>query len=155
MSGTVTKHVTVISELSRLVNEHCLLDVSELEQDLTTQSDHNSALQVSSKEWVIIVYYSKIITQNKLSIDLQRIRRLIENSKVRDIDLMRTVLLYALRYEKHSSNDVSGLLSMLARRGISDHYRRVNLFEVIVYSIALSVLNCMYCIYCDDLMCVL
>jgi vacuolar protein sorting-associated protein 45 len=50
MSGTVTKHVTVISELSRLVNEHCLLDVSELEQDLTTQSDHNSALQVSSTE---------------------------------------------------------------------------------------------------------
>ncbi|XP_028411218.1 vacuolar protein sorting-associated protein 45-like [Dendronephthya gigantea] len=99
MSGTVTKHVTVISELSRLVNEHCLLDVSELEQDLTVQSDHNTALQ--------------------------RVRHLIEKSRVRDIDLMRTVLLYALRYEKHSSNDVSGLLSLLARRGVSDHYRRI------------------------------
>lgn len=99
MSGTVTKHVTVISELSRLVNEYCLLEVSELEQDLTSQSDHSSALQ--------------------------RIRQLIENPKVREIDLMRVVLLYALRYEKHSSNDVSGLLSMLARRGVSDHYRRI------------------------------
>lgn len=97
MSGTVTKHVTVISELSRLVNEYCLLDVSELEQDLAAQSDHTSALQ--------------------------RVRRLIENPKVRDIDLMRTVLLYALRYEKQS--DVSGLLSLLARRGISDYYRRM------------------------------
>lgn len=47
MSGTVTKHVTVISELSRLVNEYCLLDVSELEQDFTAQSDHTAALQVS------------------------------------------------------------------------------------------------------------
>lgn len=46
MSGTVTKHVTVISELSRLVNEHCLLDISELEQDLAVQSDHSAALQV-------------------------------------------------------------------------------------------------------------
>lgn len=99
MSGTVTKHVTVISELSRLVNENCLLEVSELEQDLTSQSDHSTALQ--------------------------RIRQLIENPKVRDMDLMRVVLLYALRYEKHSSNDVSGLLSMLARRGVSDYYRRI------------------------------
>lgn len=46
MSGTVTKHVTVISELSRLVNQYCLLDVSELEQDLAAQSEHTSALQV-------------------------------------------------------------------------------------------------------------
>lgn len=107
MSGTVTKHVTVISELSRLVNEYCLLEVSELEQDLTSQSDHATALQ--------------------------RIRQLIENPKVRELDLMRIVLLYALRYEKNSSNDVSGLLSMLARRGVSDHYRRI-VSAIIQYS---------------------
>ena len=51
----MTKHVTVISELSRLVKEHCLLDVSELEQDLTAQSDHNSALQVRMHEVILLV----------------------------------------------------------------------------------------------------
>lgn len=47
---------------------------------------------------------------------------------------MRTVLLYALRYEKHSSNDISGLLSMLARRGVKDHYRRVSLTELNLFT---------------------
>ena len=48
MSGTVSKHVTIVSELSRLVSERSLLDVSEVEQDLTSQSDHSSALQASN-----------------------------------------------------------------------------------------------------------
>ena len=47
MSGTVSKHVTIVSELSRLVSTRSLLDVSEVEQDLTCQSDHSSALQAS------------------------------------------------------------------------------------------------------------
>ena len=46
MSGTVSKHVTVVSELSRLVSEHCLLEVSELEQDIACRSDHAQHLQV-------------------------------------------------------------------------------------------------------------
>lgn len=46
MSGTVSKHVTVVSELSRLVGEHSLLEVSELEQDMSSKSDHATHLQV-------------------------------------------------------------------------------------------------------------
>lgn len=46
MSGTVSKHVTVVGELSRLVAERNLLEVSEVEQELACQSDHSSALQV-------------------------------------------------------------------------------------------------------------
>ena len=46
MSGTVSKHVTVVSELSRLVSEFCLLEVSELEQDIACRSDHAQHLQV-------------------------------------------------------------------------------------------------------------
>ncbi|NXU21115.1 VPS45 protein, partial [Pardalotus punctatus] len=45
MSGTVSKHVTVVGELSRLVAERNLLEVSEVEQELACQSDHSSALQ--------------------------------------------------------------------------------------------------------------
>ena len=47
MSGTVSKHVTIVGELSRLVTEKSLLDVSEVEQDLASQNDHSSALQAS------------------------------------------------------------------------------------------------------------
>ncbi|GCC43486.1 hypothetical protein chiPu_0027509, partial [Chiloscyllium punctatum] len=45
MSGTVSKHVTVVGELSRLVSEHQLMEVSEVEQELACQNDHSSALQ--------------------------------------------------------------------------------------------------------------
>ena len=46
MSGTVSKHVTVVGELSRLVGKHCLLEVSETEQDIVCQGDHSACLQV-------------------------------------------------------------------------------------------------------------
>lgn len=41
LSGTVSKHVTVVGELSSLVENHNLLQVSELEQELTCQSDRS------------------------------------------------------------------------------------------------------------------
>ena len=47
MSGTVSKHVTVVGELSRLVSERHLMEVSEVEQELATQNEHSSAQQVS------------------------------------------------------------------------------------------------------------
>uniref|UniRef100_A0AAY4CU75 Vacuolar protein sorting-associated protein 45 n=1 Tax=Denticeps clupeoides TaxID=299321 RepID=A0AAY4CU75_9TELE len=46
MSGTVSKHVTVVGELSRLVSERCLMEVSEVEQELACQNDHSNAQQV-------------------------------------------------------------------------------------------------------------
>lgn len=48
MSGTVTKHVTVVGELSACVGRHKLLEVSELEQEIVCQSDHSKHLQVRS-----------------------------------------------------------------------------------------------------------
>ena len=46
MSGTVSKHVAVVGELSRLVGTHSMMDVSECEQELVCQSDHSQILQV-------------------------------------------------------------------------------------------------------------
>lgn len=46
MSGTVSKHVTLIGELSRLVSQHNLFEVSEAEQELACQSDHSESLKV-------------------------------------------------------------------------------------------------------------
>ena len=55
----------------------------------------------------------------------QRIRALLASDKVRHIDMLRLVMLYALRYESHSNNDVSGLVDVLKQKGISPENRQV------------------------------
>ncbi|KFQ15358.1 Vacuolar protein sorting-associated protein 45, partial [Leptosomus discolor] len=99
MSGTVSKHVTVVGELSRLVGERNLLEVSEVEQELACQNDHSSALQ--------------------------NVRRLLQNPKVTEFDAARLVMLYALHYERHSSNSLPGLMADLKSRGVSEKYRKL------------------------------
>ncbi|KAI0237324.1 Vacuolar protein sorting-associated protein 45 [Lamellibrachia satsuma] len=94
MSGTVSKHIAVVGELSRLVGSRGLMNVSECEQELVCQSDHSQSLQ--------------------------KIRGLIASEQTADIDAVRLVMLYALRYEKHPNNDVMALTQALRRRGISD-----------------------------------
>lgn len=42
MSGTVSKHVTVVGELSNLVGKNNLLQVSETEQELCCQNEHTN-----------------------------------------------------------------------------------------------------------------
>ncbi|XP_046584204.1 LOW QUALITY PROTEIN: vacuolar protein sorting-associated protein 45-like [Haliotis rubra] len=97
MSGTVSKHVTVVGELSRLVGSHCLLEVSETEQEIACQSDHSGILQ--------------------------KIKGLMSNDSVRPLDMLRMVMLYALRYENHTNNDLSGLVDTLRKKGLSEDYR--------------------------------
>ena len=46
LSGTVTKHVTIVSELSRLIGLYNLFEVSETEQNLVCQNTHNEIVQV-------------------------------------------------------------------------------------------------------------
>uniref|UniRef100_A0A2K6MVD1 Vacuolar protein sorting-associated protein 45 n=1 Tax=Rhinopithecus bieti TaxID=61621 RepID=A0A2K6MVD1_RHIBE len=99
MSGTVSKHVTVVGELSRLVSERNLLEVSEVEQELACQNDHSSALQ--------------------------NVKRLLQNPKVTEFDAARLVMLYALHYERHSSNSLPGLMMDLRNKGVSDKYRKL------------------------------
>uniref|UniRef100_A0A3Q2QTB3 Vacuolar protein sorting-associated protein 45 n=1 Tax=Fundulus heteroclitus TaxID=8078 RepID=A0A3Q2QTB3_FUNHE len=99
MSGTVSKHVTVVGELSRLVSERQLMEVSEVEQELACQNDHSSAQQ--------------------------NVRRLLQNPRVSELDAVRLVMLYALRYERHSSSILPSLMEELSRRGVSERYRRM------------------------------
>ncbi|WAR00623.1 VPS45-like protein [Mya arenaria] len=97
MSGTVSKHVTVVGELSRLVARQELLEVSETEQELVCQGDHSASLQ--------------------------KIKTLLNNNKVTQLDKLRLVMLYALRYESHSNNDVAGLVETLRKQGIGEKHR--------------------------------
>ncbi|KAK2498160.1 hypothetical protein MC885_002922 [Smutsia gigantea] len=80
MSGTVSKHVTVVGELSRLVSERNLLE---------------------------------------------NVKRLLQNPKVTESDAARLVMLYALHYERHSSNSLPGLMMDLRNKGVSEKYRKL------------------------------
>uniref|UniRef100_A0AAQ4QVC0 Vacuolar protein sorting-associated protein 45 n=1 Tax=Gasterosteus aculeatus aculeatus TaxID=481459 RepID=A0AAQ4QVC0_GASAC len=97
MSGTVSKHVTVVGELSRLVSERQLMEVSEVEQELSCQNDHSNAQQ--------------------------SLRRLLQSPRLSELDAVRLVMLYALRYERHSSSVLPGLMEELSRRGVSERHR--------------------------------
>ncbi|XP_012254664.2 vacuolar protein sorting-associated protein 45 [Athalia rosae] len=107
ISGTVSKHVTVVGELSSLVGKHNLLEVSELEQELSCQSEHST--------------------------QLQKIKKLINDPKVRDVDVTRLVMLYALHYEKHTNNDITGLLDMLKKRGVPETQTKL-VYNILEYS---------------------
>lgn len=58
----------------------------------------------------------------------QKIRDLVKDSQVKNLDLIRLVCLYALRYEKSNSSELSSLKSALLRRpgGLSDYEKEVN-----------------------------
>ena len=91
MSGTVSKHVAVVGEIARLNEKYSLLEVSELEQEIACHSNHSSSLQ--------------------------HLKQLISSPKLRERDILRLVLLYALKFETHSNNDIVGLTSKLRSRG--------------------------------------
>ena len=97
MSGTVSKHVSLVGELSRLVDVRDLLACSEAEQELACQSNHSEVLG--------------------------KIRTLMRSQKVAVVDKIRMVLLYALRYERHSSNAVTSLIEQLFQEGVPEDKR--------------------------------
>lgn len=94
MSGTVSKHVTVVGELSSMVGKHMLMDVSVAQQELACQNEHSQQLQT--------------------------VKQLVSNTKVRDDDALKLVMLYALRHEKHSSNAIVSLMDALKKRGLDE-----------------------------------
>lgn len=49
MGGNVSKHVMLVSHLSRLVDDQLLLEVSEVEQELAAVEDHPTAIQVRAR----------------------------------------------------------------------------------------------------------
>ncbi|KAF2866533.1 vacuolar protein sorting-associated protein 45 [Massariosphaeria phaeospora] len=99
LSGNVTKHVTLVGELSRRVGEETLLDVSELEQSLACTDNHSN--------------------------DVKALQRVIQNPKIPASNKLRLAAIYALRYSKHTSNSTPALLDLLVvAGGLSRH--RIN-----------------------------
>ncbi|KAK8931383.1 hypothetical protein KSP39_PZI016156 [Platanthera zijinensis] len=90
MHGNVSKHVTMVTEMSRIVEERKLMLVSQTEQDLACNGG-----QVAAYEAV----------NNLLNIE-----------SVSDVDCLRLVMLYALRYEKEGPVQLMQLFNKLASR---------------------------------------
>ncbi|KAH6975895.1 glucose inhibited division protein A-domain-containing protein [Ilyonectria sp. MPI-CAGE-AT-0026] len=91
LSGNVSKHVTLVSELSRRVGAESLLEVSELEQSLACNDNHGN--------------------------DLKNIQRLSQSPSVTSESKVGLVALYALRHQKHPSNSLAMLKDLLVAAG--------------------------------------
>ena len=76
-SGVVAKHVTLMTEMSHVIDRRSLMNVSALEQSLACENDHKSATSA----------VEDILRDN---IDFE--------------DKLRIVMLYGLRYEKDLNN---------------------------------------------------
>ncbi|KAB7493707.1 Vacuolar protein sorting-associated protein 45 [Armadillidium nasatum] len=92
MSGTVSKHVTILGELSRIVSSNKLLEISECEQELVCGTE----------------------------INFQRIKQLVSSHEIREKDAVKLVMLYALKHQRSHSNDVKTLISILKKKNVSD-----------------------------------
>ncbi|EGG01948.1 uncharacterized protein MELLADRAFT_78910 [Melampsora larici-populina 98AG31] len=99
LSGNVTKHVSLVGELSRLVGERKLLEVSELEQSLAANESHGS--------------------------DLKNVREMISSPEIEAEAKIRLAVLYALRYQKFSGNAIVGIVDLLQQNGIPEKDARL------------------------------
>ncbi|KAL4651072.1 hypothetical protein ACB092_01G132800 [Castanea dentata] len=90
MHGNVSKHVTLVTEMSKIVEERKLMLVSQTEQELACNGGQVAALEA--------------------------VTNLLNNESVSDIDCLRLVMLYALRYEKESPVQLMQLFNKLASR---------------------------------------
>ncbi|TAQ85624.1 hypothetical protein B7494_g6029 [Chlorociboria aeruginascens] len=112
LSGNVSKHVTLVGELSRKVGAENLLEVSEVEQSLACNDNHAS--------------------------DLKNVQRLIQSPAVTVDSKLRLVALYSLRYEKHPSNALPILVDLLGAAG-NVSQRRVDLVaKLLIYHSSLQ-----------------
>ncbi|KAL6527509.1 vacuolar protein sorting-associated protein 45 [Orobanche gracilis] len=90
MHGNVSKHVTLVAEMSRIVEERKLMVVSQTEQELACNGGQGAAFEA--------------------------VTNLLNDENVSDIDRLRLVMLYALRYEKDSPVQLMQLFNKLASR---------------------------------------
>ncbi|CAH9122520.1 unnamed protein product [Cuscuta epithymum] len=88
MHGNVSKHVTLVTEMSKIVEERKLMIVSEAEQELACNGGQGAAFEA--------------------------VTNLLNNESISDIDRLRLVMLYALRYEKESPVQLMQLFNKLA-----------------------------------------
>ncbi|XP_058103232.1 vacuolar protein sorting-associated protein 45 homolog [Magnolia sinica] len=90
MQGNVSKHVTMLTEMIKIVEERKLMTVSQTEQDLACNGGQATAFEA--------------------------VKKLLDDESISDIDRLRLVMLYALRYEKESPVQLMQFFNKLASR---------------------------------------
>jgi vacuolar protein sorting-associated protein 45 len=123
LSGNVSKHVALVSELSRRVAQENLLEVSELEQGLACNENHSTDLKASIMNVEVTISLLKSLPK----VSKQNIQQLIASDNVTEDAKIVLVLLYALRYEKAPNNSIKSLVDLLDRHGVSEHKSSVSL----------------------------
>eukprot|EP00668_Euglena_longa_P015089 GGOE01019138.1.p1 GENE.GGOE01019138.1~~GGOE01019138.1.p1 ORF type:complete len:587 (-),score=255.76 GGOE01019138.1:373-2016(-) len=93
MSGNVSKHVTLVSEMSEKIVDRDLLEISVLEQEMACYDDHKA-------------HYPKLVS-------------LLQSPKTKEFDCLRLALLYVLRYEKDKGNAKEEVRRLLLAKGLS------------------------------------
>jgi len=101
MSGNVSKHVTLVSDMSEKIAKRDLLEISVLEQEMACYDDHKT-------------HYPKLIN-------------LLQSPKTKDFDCLRLGLLYVLRYEKDKGNAKEEVRRLLQAKGVSPE--KLNLLD--------------------------
>ncbi|CAI5475077.1 unnamed protein product [Closterium sp. Yama58-4] len=84
-AGNVAKHVAIMTELQRVVGSRKLMAVSEVEQELACTSGQTAAFEAVA---------AKLASQD-----------------IADVDKLRLVMLYALRYEEDSPRHLQALIN--------------------------------------------
>lgn len=102
-SVTVSKHVTLMGELARLVEVDGLMDVSQLEQELACGDDHNA-------------HFRDLVGK-------------LKNGQIKPMNKLRLTILYALRYETNSSVQIKTVKDLLVSSGLpSDRIQLMDAF---------------------------
>jgi len=107
LAGNVSKHVSLLSEMSRLIEEGNLMAVSQLEQQLACAGSHSEAV--------------KALTD------------ILNESHVRLENKVRLVMLYALRYEDRGSAELNSFKETLRNYG-ADEASMQNISDLISYA---------------------
>lgn len=101
-SGNVTKHVNIMSEISRKVDKKKLLAVSEIEQEIaikSSKSEHTSS-----------------------------VKEILEDPDVDNFEKVRLVMIYALRYEGDSNIDK--FKTLLKEHDVKDTH--IDLIDIVI-----------------------
>lgn len=99
LGGNVAKHVSLVGELSRLVERDGLLQVSEVEQSLASNESHAA--------------------------DLKSVMSLIAAPRIPVGNKLRLAILYALRYQKMVGNQIVNVVDQLNQNGVSPERARL------------------------------
>eukprot|EP00475_Leptophrys_vorax_P035482 TRINITY_DN5852_c0_g1_i2.p4 TRINITY_DN5852_c0_g1~~TRINITY_DN5852_c0_g1_i2.p4 ORF type:complete len:278 (-),score=83.26 TRINITY_DN5852_c0_g1_i2:1576-2409(-) len=106
-SGTVSKHVALLTEVNNQIDERDLMKVGALEQSLACENDHAAAIA--------------------------EVKDLLSQAKVSFFDKLKIVLLYALRYETTSSNEIPAVKALLYDVALNEDDRsKVHLVDEIL-----------------------